>query len=161
MSKSKKIFGVFNILDLVIIGVVLIAVIFAAVKIMSNKGEVVVESSSKECYVEFFVEEVQDFIQGHIKEGDLVKDALQSNVLGTVTKVEYGDSIDFNPNRDGVLVSSSKEGYVSCRVEIKTNGQMTNSGLSINSYNYYINKSMEVRFGDVALYVRLSNIMER
>lgn len=159
--KNKKIFGIFNVLDLIIIAVVIVAIVFAGIKIASNRSTVVTSNEvQKETYIEFYVEEVNDFITKHIKEGDLVKDALQSIDLGTVTEVTYGDAKGFEPDSNGRIVTSSKEGYVSAKVRVKTNGYISNSGMVINSYNYYVNKSMEIRVGNVALYVRLSDMEE-
>lgn len=161
MAKGKKLFGVLNIVDIVIIAVVIIAVIFAAVKINSNKKQVVNSDVAKtETYIEFYVEEDGDYIVGHILEGDPVKDALQNIDIGTVVSVEYGEPKDFNADASGRMVTGHKEGYVSCKVKAKTNGKLTRSGLVINSYSYYVNKSMEIRAGNVALYARVSDLQE-
>lgn len=156
MIKDKKLFGIFNLLDIIIILVVIAAVIFAAVKIKSNKtgnGESL--QAGDEYIVEFYQEEIENFIKGHIEEGDIVKDALQSIVMGEVVEVIYDEPVTFND--DGQIVR--KAGYTSVKVRLKANNAvMTNSGLAINSYNYFIGKTMEIRVGDVALYCKLSNI---
>lgn len=156
MIKNKKLFGIFNTLDIIIILVVIAAVVFAAVKIKSNKtGNGEVMQAGDEYIVEFYQEEIEDFIKGHIEEGDVVKDALQSIVMGNVVEVIYDEPVTFND--DGQIVR--KDGYTSVKVRLKANNAvMTNSGLAINSYNYFIGKTMEVRVGDVALYCKLSDI---
>lgn len=162
MSKGKKLFGIFNVIDLIIIAVVIVAIVFALIKIKGNKAQTItgVAQDETETYLEIYVEEANDFIVGHILEGDPVKDSLQNVDIGTVVKVEYGEPMDFNADASGRMVTGHKEGYVSCRVLAKTNGKLTRSGLTVNSYTYYVNKSCEVRCGNVALYGRISDLKE-
>lgn len=158
--KNKKIFGIFNILDIVIIAILLIIAVFAVLKIKSNKEVAGVGEVTRPTYIEFYDDDVQGFVKGHIAIGSTVKDATQSIDLGQVISVEYGPSEDFHGDNNGKSIKSAKEGYCSVRVKAKTNGKITDNGMTINSYTYYVGKSMEVRAGQVAIYPRVSDMGE-
>ena len=161
MLKDKKLFGIFNIVDVVILALIICAVIFAGIKISNNKEQVVNEQeNTKETYIEFYVEEVNDFVTKYMKEGDLVKDALQNVEIGEVVELVYDKPRDYGYDSNGNMVVGHKEGYVSVLVKAKTNGKLTDNGLSINSYNYYVGKSIELRVGKTALYVKIHGLYE-
>ena len=156
--KNKKLFGIFNVIDIIIILVVIAAVIFAAIKVKENRSQVVTKEEQNSTYIEFYDDDVNDFIKGHIEVGSLVKDATQSIDLGTVMEVTYVDPEDFNPDMNGKIITGHKEGYTGVKIKVKTNGKVTENGMQISSYTYYVNKSMEIRAGQVALYPRVSDM---
>jgi len=161
MIKDKKLFGIFNILDVAIIIILMLMLVFVSSKIKTNRRTVTV-SEKKETMVEFYVEDAPDFVKKHIKEGDIVKDALQNNILGKVTSVTYSDPIEWNSDSNGNSVAGRKAGYVSVKIQLSVNSPISpNGGITINSYTYYVNKSMEIRVGNVAFYAKLSDMQAK
>lgn len=156
--KNKKLFGIFNLLDIIIILVVIAAIVFAAIKVKSNRETVNTGETLKATYIEFYDDDVNDFIKGHIEVGSLVKDATQSIDLGTVMEVNYVEPEDFNADMNGKVITGRKEGYTGVKIKVRTNGKLTENGMQISSYTYYVNKSMEIRAGQVALYPRVSDM---
>ena len=165
VTKEGKLFGIINIIDLLVLLFVLAA---AAVAVMFIKNPPAASGEKDETfvgekgYVEvvFYTEEVSDFVIDKVStDNAYVYDDACRHVMGKVTDVDVGDSIIYGLNAEGEYVASSKDDYRSAYItSFLDEGARTRFGLAYNKANYGVGHSMTIRVDDAKIYLRVFDI---
>ena len=160
INKESKVFGLINIIDLLIIVLLIASGIFFAGRVKSGEITIIQQPTTSPYEMRFFVESVQDFTVEKMRVGDELFDD-QSNVsLGVIVELNQGPSIEWNPNSSGVLVNSPKEGWSSLEVVTHVNATPYEHGVRIAGNPYSVGHSMTIRAGG-KIFLRVSGIEER
>lgn len=141
----------FTLIDFIIIIVVLVSLItlkskFSTAKIASSSDDL-----SENILITFFIEETPDYTISPIKIGDMVKESVQNSSFGEVVEIITGESIYWKSDNDGNLVSSSREGYSSLYITMKTKGVISGSGVSVDKSVYYVGQTVSIYAGNSLL----------
>ena len=153
---SKKI-GKFNVVDIIIILVVIVAVAFVGIRFLkpaTNPGG----KATSPVIVEFFVEETPDYAASIVKVGDKIFDEVKNVTLGTVDTVVVEPSVFYAVNANGEVVKTDKEGYNSVRITAKVEGIIGDNGVVIGVTNYGVGHTMTFYAGHAKLYGKVSAI---
>jgi len=78
--------------------------------------------------MQFYLEEVDEWVADKISEGNSLYDGTYEVDLGTVTKVEREQSIAWGLNQNGEYVQSSRDGFCSLTITGEVEGQKTAIG---------------------------------
>lgn len=113
----------------------------------ANSGETQAQSAM----VTIYAKSAMDFVADHIKENDVVIDQDSGIQIGTVKKITILPEENYNPSADGRLVLDSRKGYVGLKLEVKTDGKLSDSGLLIKNYNYTIGRTYNLAVGITTL----------
>lgn len=154
IDNKGKLFGKINVLDLVVVLVILAVLAGVAYKFTKSNTPSVFRQNDK-VETTFYVEEVPDFAAAAVQVGAPVTDRSTGSRFGVVKSVETTPSVSYAPNSSGVLVRSTKETFRAQKVVVEGEGIYTSNGVSFNSIDYYVNKQIEVRFGNVAVWTRI------
>lgn len=160
MDKQKKL--KFNVVDVIFLLAVLAGVAFVVMRL--GGVDVVARltgAASPEPYVITFIgEEVADYVADRVEIGDSVTDEELSMDLGTVVDLQRGESLTYNPDYDGILALSPKEGYcsvlLSCKVQASDNG----NGVTVDGMALGVGHTMVVRAGDAKFYLIVYDIQK-
>lgn len=153
IDKNGKVFGKINIIDLLVL-IVLVAAIF----VVGSRFLLPKQKSTQTIQMQFYLEEVDEWVADKISEGNSLYDGNYEIDLGKVTKVEREPSIAWGLNKDGVYVQSSKDGYCSLTITGEVEGQKTEIGAKVNGKLYGVGHSMVLYAGDAKLYLRVHDI---
>ncbi len=156
LDQKGKLFGKINIIDLLLILVVVLAVVFFGMKMMDDGGATV--SNGDGVRMEFYAEEVSDFVVESIKIGDTLTDDTGNINLGKIVDIEVGPSQSYSTNEKGEWVLSSKEGFSSLRIVGEGNGRMYDHGVIVSGSKYGIGHSFTLRAGMGKIWLRVSGI---
>lgn len=130
------------------------SVIFASVTgVESESSEIspVQESSEGRIGIVAFSKSVPNYIVDHINVGDVVMENVGQQVIGRVKSVKRSASMEEDGFSEGKLVSSSKEGYSGLEIVIAADGEVTDRGIVIGKFTYYVGKTMEMSVGQTYL----------
>lgn len=160
MDKQKKL--KFNLVDVIFLLAVLAGIAFVVMRI--GGLDVVARltgAASPEPYVITFIgEEVPDFVAERIEIGDPATDDEASMNLGAVVDVQLSEALTYNPDYDGKLMRSSKEGYYCVHLMCKAQGTGTGSGVTVDGLALGVGHSMVVRAGDAKMYLVVYDIQK-
>lgn len=157
IDSKGKLFGKVSIIDILIVLVIIAGV--GGVTYKFNKSKAVTPfTKTEDIQIVFFTEDIPDYVAQSIKQGDLVKDRVSNSVFGRVKEVKIDKGIFYAPNDRGEMVASSKPGYVSLMLTVEGQGIYTDNGVTFGNVDYYINKTLEVRAGNTAIWTRVYNI---
>ncbi len=159
VDEKGKLFGKINILDLVVVLAVLVVIAGAVWKFTKSNTPTVFTQADR-IRTTFYVEELPDYAAAAVKVGAPVSDRTTGSKFGTVTSVETLPSVSYGIDADGNIVKSSKETFRSQKVMVEGTGIYSDNGVSFNSIDYYVNKQIEVRFGNVAVFTRIYSLEE-
>jgi len=155
IDKNGKLFGKINIIDLVVIVVLAAAVAVFAFAKLSGRGE----GAAPETFtMEFYADEVPDYATEHLKEGEPIYEADKHIYMGKITSFEVGPSKSYNPNSDGVVVVSEKEGFKSVKITGEMTGTLENFGAVIDGEKFGVGHTFTSRMGKAKIYIRVSDI---
>lgn len=157
IDEKGKLFGKINLLDLLIV-VILIGVGFVVFYKMNNSNVINPFIQKDKITTVFVLDEVLEPVALSIKEGEPVTDRVTGALMGRVVSVQIDPSIAFEANDEGEMVKSSKEGYSSLKITVEGEGIYTETRVVFENNDYFINKSMEIRVGNTALYPRIEAI---
>lgn len=159
VDEKGKLFGKINILDLVVV-LALLAVIAGVAWKFTKSNTPTVFTQPDRIETTFYVEEVPDYAADAVKVGATVSDRTTGSKFGTVKSVETLPSVSYGIDSDGNIVRSTKETFRSQKVVVEGTGIYSDNGVSFNSIDYYVNKQIEVRFGNVAVFTRIFSLKE-
>ena len=157
MDKNGKLFGKVSIIDILVVVVILGMAAGVYYKFVKSDTPSVFNRPEKIRSV-FYVDEAADFTQKDLVPGVMVREAVQSSVLGTVTAVKTAPSVSYGVNSQGEWKQSTKPGYISLEITLEGEGFYGASGVTFGGSAFYVGKYYEVRFGNVALYGRIKSI---
>lgn len=108
-------------------------------------------NGSQTSTISIYAKSAMDFVADHIREHDPVVDLDTGIQIGTVSKITVVPEENYNPSADGRLVLDSRKGYVGLKLEVKTDGKLSDSGLLIKNYNYTVGRTFNLSVGITAL----------
>lgn len=160
MDEKGKLFGKISIVDILIVLVVLAAIAGVGYKFAKSKvASPFVKPDTIQ--IQFYGEEIPDYAAKAVKKGDAGVDPVKNSVFGSVTDVKIDKSASYGTDAKGQYVRSSKDGYSSIYVTLEGSGTYSDNGVKFGSDLYFIGKTMEVRVGNTALWVRISDIRKK
>ncbi len=157
VDEKGKLFGKINLLDLLIV-VILIGVGFVVVYKMNNSNVISPFVQKDKITTVFLLEEVIEGIVPSLTEGEPVTDRVTGALMGYVKKIDIYPSMVYEANSEGQMVRSAKPGYNALRITVEGEGIYSETRVVFNNNDYFINKSMEIRVGNTALYPRIESI---
>ena len=161
IDSRGKLFGKVSIIDIVIVVVLLGAVAGIGYKFTKSKTVSPFVRADK-LEIQFYGEEVPDFAAKAIKKGDLAKDSEKNVFLGTVKDIKIGKSVSWvESGSRGEYVASSKTGYSSIYITLEGKGVFGSTGVTINNAEYYVGQTVNLRVGNAAFYIKVSDIRKK
>lgn len=157
IDNKGKLFGKINVLDLIVILAVLAVIAGVAYKFTKSNTPSVFRQNDK-VEVTFYVEELPDYAAEAVKIGTAVTDRTTGSRFGVVKSVDTQPSVSYAPNSAGEIVKSTKETFRSQKVVVEGEGMYSENGVTYNSIDYFVNKQLEVRFGNVAVWTRIYDL---
>jgi hypothetical protein len=157
-DKKGKLFGKISIVDILIV-VIIIAVAGGVYYKFGHSGTVSAFTRPPDkIQVSFNSETLPKYIVDNIKVGDVVIDRVQTITIGKVIDVIVGPDLEYEPNSEGKVTLSSRPDYCSVTVVVEGQGIYNDTGVTFGGVEYYINKSLESRFGNSFFYAKVSDI---
>ena len=153
-KKSKKLFGIFNIVDIVFIAVVILA---ALIFVLSRFGSRV---GAKDYVIGFYGEEVSDFVCNNLKIGSPVGGEMDFDKLGNIIDVDIYPSVSYAADDQGRFIRSSKEGYKAVVIYCKVTGVKNDYGLYVNGHTYLPGHTFTLYSDNAKLYLRVFSLQE-
>lgn len=144
IDSKGKFFGKISFIDILIVIVIVGAAIGLYYKFTKT------HNSQDLIKIQFtlYSESVPEYAVKSIEVGDVVKDLQQNRIIGKVTSIKISSAVTFNANSTGKVVKSSKPGYVSVQITVEGNAVYSETGFTIiKGVNYYINRSLNLAFG--------------
>jgi hypothetical protein len=160
VDDKGRLFKKINLIDLLVIIVVLAVGIFAINK-FSEKKIITPFTKADRIVVTFYSEDLPSYAVSAMKVGDEVKDKTTNSVFGKVTNVEQMPSVAFGVDENGIMVKSSKEGYASMLLTVEGDGIFSDNGAYFGNIDYYINRYLEIRVGNTAVYTKVRSIEKK
>lgn len=158
MKKKFK----FNIIDAIVVVLVICVVAFVGIKLLGGGFLSVLDGDEKDMYkyeFTFHSYEMPDYVKEYIKTGLSVRDDGNNAVFGKVVGYSFDESQMFNPNSDGVMVTSSKEGYSSMDLVVRGGvGEQGLHGVVIDWGVYGVGHTITIRIGDAKVHGKISGI---
>ena len=159
IDNKGKLFGKVSIIDILIIVVVLAVAAGVVYKFKQSKVAGFVPQQDIE--IQFYQEDTPDFATNDIRKGDTVKDPARNAVFGVVKDVTVGNSISWAADSRGIQTASSREGYKSILVTVEGKGIYSDNGVTFSGSDYFVGKTLEIRAGNSALWVRVKSIKKK
>ena len=168
INEKGKLFGIINIIDLIVLLVIaLLAVV--GFKFLSSGGFAALSKEDSEGFmgpqttleIEFYGEEVSDFVVEQLYEGAYLYDETSLEDLGVLTKFEVGESIAYSPNSDGVNVAAPKPDYKSVKITGEVVGERTPLGATVGAAHYASGHTFVLRAGDAKIYLRVYDVQAK
>lgn len=158
MEKQKKLR--FNLVDMIFILVLLAGVAFVAMRLggLDVVARITGAASPEPYVITFFCEETPDYAAQRLEIGDYATDDEASMDLGTVVDFEINDALSYNPDYDGKLILSAKEGYNSVMLMCQVQGAESSGGVTVDGMVLGVGHTMVVRAGDTKLYMVVYDI---
>lgn len=153
IDKNGKVFGKINIIDLLVILILVVAIAVVGVKFLTPGGK---EIQTLE--MEFYTEEVNDWVAEKIQPGDALYDGTYEIELGTVVASVPGEPMTWGLTQEGQYVLAPREGYCSLTIIGEVQGEKTANGAEIDGNMYGVGHSMVLYAGDAKIYLRVSDI---
>ncbi len=157
IDQKGKLFGIINIIDLLLIIVILAVGVFAFVKLGSGN---VITNTNQKFIVKYYTEEVSTFCANQVKVGDYVIDEAKNLSLGKVTDVKVGPSVFYAPNSNGEMVKTTKnqDDFSSIEITTEMEAQPYTHGFKVEGNLYSVNHGFTIRAGLAKIYLRVSGI---
>lgn len=155
IDKNGKIFGIVNVIDLLVV----LLVVGAAVFILSRRGAGEAATGPEGMFTMSFTNfVVDDFVVDHMNIGDSVLNEGRTVDFGTVIDLDRGPSVEFHANSNGILVETSRDGFSSITVTTELPAQAFDNGIIIGGNRFAVGQSVTLRVGNTIFFPRISNI---
>lgn len=138
----------FTWIDFIIFLVILVSMVGLKGKFTTAKVVSPLDNKSKEILITFFIEETPDYTIDAINLGDPVKESIQNSNFGEIVEITPSDSIYWESDKEGKLISSPREGYSSLYITMKSSGTISGSGVSIDKSVYYVGQTVSLYAGN-------------
>ena len=156
IDQKGRLLGKINVIDLLILLALLAVIVFGATKMVSKKSAATTNNST--ITMQFYAEEVPDYVANKVKIGDVVKEDGKSVDLGTVKSVEVSPSQSYGTNDQGQAVLTSKEKMNSILITTEVQGKMTPNGCEVNASLYSPGHTMTLRAGIAKISLRVFDV---
>ncbi len=150
-DKGGRLFGKMSVIDLMVLVIILIAVTGLGVRLFKTDALNRKNVPDKAVRIAFYLEEVPDYVANQVSIQDPVREAVQSKSFGVVSGIELAPSVSWGETKRGEKVASTKDGYVSIRVEMDVNGRFDGSGIVLQNQAYHIGQTITLLVGNAAL----------
>lgn len=167
IDKNGKLFGKINIIDLLILLIVAAALVFFAVRLIGpGSGDGDAQStpaplSKTPVRITFFADDAPIVLKDRMEEqlGSSVRDwDSGKNKLGTFVSYEATDNFSYIwDETSGKLVEIPDYSTFHLSVTSEVEGTLTEKGLNINGYQYYIGASYTICVGQTRIFCRISD----
>ncbi len=157
VDDKGRLFKKINLIDLLVIIVVLAVGIFAISK-FSEEKIITPFTKTDRIVITFYSEDLPAYAVSAMKVGDEVKDKTTNSVFGKVTDVNMMPSVAFAADENGNMVKTTKEGYASMILTVEGDGIYSDNGAYFGNIDYYINRYLEIRVGNTAVYTKVRSI---
>jgi len=162
MGSKGKLFKKISAIDIIILLVIIAAVAGAGYKFAKSRTTSFFTDKTEKIEIEFYNEEVPDFVAKSIKIGDPCFESVQNASFGHVTAIKIDKPVSWVETEDGRFVAASKPGCSSIKVTMEANGLMGNNGVTIDKSVYYVGQTITLYVGNSALfYGRISDIRKK
>jgi len=155
LDKNGKLFGKINLIDLILVLIIIAAVLFAAMKVVSNRNKT---SDVSPVRISFYAEEVPDYVTAALKEGTSVLDSTENVTIGTVESFKVGDPLGYVTDTNGEVEEVQRTGYKSVTITVLANAELGVHGATIDKVLYAVGHSLTIYAGDAKVYLRISDI---
>lgn len=153
IDNKGRIFGLINIIDLLVILVILAVVTRFGTGIHQSSAG----SQVKEIETVLYVKEVKDATANVIKVGDTVKETKTNGVLGKVTDVEVKPSETLVETADGRIVVYPNPVLKDVYITVKGTGSVNENAIVLGSNEIRIGTSLQIKTN---IYSVTSTVME-
>ena len=168
IDKNGKVFGKINLIDLLIILIIVAALVFFGVKTFGGQGgdDDDVQStpaplSKTPVRITFFADDAPIVLKDQMEAqlGNMVRDwDSGKNKLGTFVSYEATDNFSYIwDETSGKLVEIPDYSTFRLSVTSEVEGTLTEKGLNINGYQYYIGASYTICVGQTRIFCRISD----
>ena len=155
IDKNGKLFGKINVIDLLVILVIVAAVaVLGFSKLSGGNAGAALQTFT----MEFYADEVPDYVTEHLKEGEPIYEADKHIYMGKITSFEVGPSKAYYADDEGKVVVSEKEGFKSVRIVGEMTGNLENFGAVIDGEKFGVGHTFTARMGKAKVYIRVSDI---
>ena len=157
INKQGKIFGKVSVIDLFVLTVLAAIVLFGVFRV-GNPAGIGIRQAPSQITMGLTIEYVENFTARRLRIGDPVAADFSNAELGTIIAISRETATEQNPNSDGILITSPKEGYT--RVEITTTltGYPVENGIWVMGHLFFVGESLIVRAGETNMYMTVSEI---
>jgi len=164
IDKKGRLFGKASIIDVLIVALAIVFAGMAAFKwglIGAARSAGPFTQESYDIRIEFYQEEVPDFVVKAAKIGDKAVEALKNASFGRVVDIKAGKSVSWVKTESGEYVASSKEGYSNVIIVMEAKGQLGSGGAKIGGEEYFIGRTIDLYAGCAAFKGRISGIAKK
>lgn len=158
MIDSKgRIFGLINIIDLVVLIALVVVCVFLFRRVVSPT--MAGAANQENIQVKFFTENSPDYAVNALEKGVNMEDDTKGIPLGKVVDFKIGQGFVYTPDSNGNQVKAYVEDYASCEVTANIKAQIVDGGaLLVNGNIYAVGHSITIRAGKAKLFGRVSGI---
>ncbi|WHH58378.1 DUF4330 domain-containing protein [Petroclostridium sp. X23] len=157
IDDKGRLFGKFNIIDLLIVLVILGAAAGAFYKFgKANVGPIVKQD---EIIIKFFADEAPEYAAKAVKVGDVATDDQKNTYFGQVIEEPVIDgSLSYGVNSEGKYVQSSKPGLASAIITVQGKGTKGQNGAVFGGVNYGVGETVVLNVGKSTIWVRVYDV---
>lgn len=155
LDNNGKLLGKINLIDFILILIIVAAVVFAAMKVVSARNKTADVTPVR---ISFFAEEVPDYVATALKEGTSVLDSTENVTMGTVESFKVGNPLGYVTDTNGEVEEVQRTGYKSVTITITGNAQLGAHGATIDKVLYAVGHTLTIYAGDSKLYLKISDI---
>lgn len=134
-------------IDLFLLAVLVFSITFYFHNRMNVKSSADSQITADKNTVILYSKTVLSDVAMHVKEGDPVFDLDTGINMGVVKKIEILPEENYNSSSSGELIFDPREGFNALKLEVQTQGVISQTGLVISNYNYSIGKTFNITAG--------------
>ena len=146
IDNKGRLFGKVSIIDVIIVLVIVLSV--AGILYKFEKTKIAGPFNSDKVVMEFFVEEVPEFVVESVSMGEHARNKLKNSDLGVITEIKIDKSISWSQNEKGELTKSTKAGYNSLAISVEGIGVYSEAGIVIDGGDYFIGQKLSLKIKD-------------
>lgn len=164
IDSKGKLFGRISIVDILI--VVMILGVIGGVGYKFKKSSTSTPFAKKDTVqVTFYHPEANNYVEGTIKAGDIVRDKATGSVFGKVVSVSTDKAVSVGTNSEGQMVNTSNPRQRSITLVVEGEGiykdGKSEQGVSFDNTDFFVNSSVELRVGDTTLWTFIKNLEKK
>ncbi len=154
IDKNGRLFGKFGLIDLAVVFVLLVVGAFIFKRFVIDGAL----KQGEEIVVQYYTEDVLDFVADVINLGDKIEDEGKNLDLGVVTDIVKNPGFYYVADDQGVMHKAEREGITNLILTGVVKGQMFANGFMIDGNKYGVGHGMTIRAGKAKIYLRISGI---
>ena len=152
----KKLFGILNIVDIILICVIVLAVITGIYKFTASTQES--ERIYDNAVFTFVCESVPESVVKDIATGQTAVDHISGTALGEIIEAFPGSAMNYSPDSQGAVTLSGKPGYKAINIKTEVSCARMQNGYQAGDTLYLTGQSLMLRAGDALLPVYIAEI---